>query len=80
MRGSHHLSDELVASLHELCFDAANLRVTCRAHNRLHAEPVFGRRCVERGIHFRQQKSALDAATRGLVLALLATAYETSPS
>jgi hypothetical protein len=38
--------------------DAANLLVTCRAHNRLHAEEVFGRRCVERGIHFRQQRSA----------------------
>jgi len=47
--------------------DAANLRVACRAHNRLHAEQVFGRKCVERGIHFRQRKSELDAATRGLV-------------
>ena len=47
--------------------DAANLRVTCRAHNQLHAETLLGRKCVERGIHFRQRKSALDAATRGLV-------------
>lgn len=38
--------------------DVANLRVACRAHNRLHAEEVFGRKCVERGIHFRQRKSA----------------------
>jgi hypothetical protein len=47
--------------------DATNLRVACRAHNQLHAEEVFGRRCVERGIYFRQRKSELDAATRGLV-------------
>jgi hypothetical protein len=46
--------------------DASNLRVTCRAHNRLHAELVLGRKCVERGIHFRQRKSELDVATRGL--------------
>jgi 5-methylcytosine-specific restriction endonuclease McrA len=38
--------------------DASNLRVACRAHNRLHAEGVFGRECVERGIHFRRRKSA----------------------
>jgi 5-methylcytosine-specific restriction endonuclease McrA len=37
--------------------DAANLRVACRAHNRLHAEQVFGRKCVERGIHSRQRAS-----------------------
>jgi 5-methylcytosine-specific restriction endonuclease McrA len=37
--------------------DATNLRVACRAHNRLHAEQVFGRNCVERGIHFRQRRS-----------------------
>jgi hypothetical protein len=61
--------------------DAANLRVACRAHNGLHAEEVFGRKCVERGIHFRQRKcetasaapdapdapDELHAATRGLV-------------
>ena len=45
-----------------------NLRVVCRAHNRLLAEEALGRECVERGIHFRQRKSdMLDAATRGLV-------------
>ena len=45
-----------------------NLRVVCRAHNRLHAEEVLGRKCVERGIHVRQRKSdALAAATRDLV-------------
>ena len=37
-----------------------------RAHNKLHAEEVFGRKCVHRGIHFRQRKSELDAAIRGL--------------
>jgi 5-methylcytosine-specific restriction endonuclease McrA len=55
--------------------DAANLRVLCRAHNQLHAEEVFGRRYVQRRIHFRQRRSeiahalpeALDAASRGLV-------------
>jgi hypothetical protein len=36
--------------------DAANLRVACRAHNGLHAEEVFGRKCVERGIRMRQRK------------------------
>jgi len=46
--------------------DAGNLRVACRAHNQLHAEDVLGRECVVRGIHFRQRKSALDAAARGL--------------
>jgi 5-methylcytosine-specific restriction endonuclease McrA len=46
--------------------DAANLRVTCRAHNRLRAEVVLGRECVERGIHFRQRKSELETATVGL--------------
>jgi hypothetical protein len=55
--------------------DAANLRVLCRAHNQLHAEEVFGRKYVQRRIHFRQRRSetaravpeALDAASRGLV-------------
>lgn len=41
----------------------SNLRVACRAHNRLHAEQVFGRKCVERGIHFRRQKSEPGLAT-----------------
>jgi hypothetical protein len=47
--------------------DAENLRVACRSHNQLHAEEVFGRKCVERGIHFRQRKLHLEAAVRGLV-------------
>lgn len=44
--------------------DASNLRVRCRAHNRLHAEDLFGRAQVERAIHIRQRRSpALDGAT-----------------
>jgi hypothetical protein len=42
--------------------DAANLRVRCRAHNRLWAEQVFGRERVE---HFCQQKSAARARAPG---------------
>ncbi len=34
-----------------------NLRVVCRAHNRLYAEQVFGREHVERLIHLRQRRS-----------------------
>ncbi len=45
--------------------DASNLRVRCRAHNRLHAENVFGREHVEAQIHLRQNKSA---SRRGLVV------------
>jgi hypothetical protein len=33
-----------------------NLRVRCRAHNRLWAEQTFGRAHVERAVHFRQRK------------------------
>jgi hypothetical protein len=59
--------------------DAANLRVRCRAHNRLHAEEVFGEPHVARQINVRQRKyervevaaeppiDAFDAARRGLV-------------
>ena len=39
--------------------DSPNLRVRCRAHNRLWAEQTFGKEHVERRIHFRQQKSIL---------------------
>jgi hypothetical protein len=38
--------------------DAANLRVLCRAHNRLHAEEVFGRAHVARETRMRQRKYA----------------------
>jgi 5-methylcytosine-specific restriction endonuclease McrA len=34
-----------------------NLRVTCRAHNHLHAEDIFGREHVARMTHVRQRKS-----------------------
>ena len=58
--------------------DAANLRVRCRLHNRLHAEQVFGRAYVqERMIDVRQRKygrssappaapPSFDVAARGL--------------
>jgi hypothetical protein len=58
---------------------AANLRVRCRAHNRLHAEEVFGKEQVARAVDFRQRKSrhvvavagppssGADVALRGLV-------------
>lgn len=47
---------------------ASNLRVRCRAHNRLHAEQVYGKEHVERRLDFRQRKSTqvLDVALRGL--------------
>ena len=38
--------------------DVDNLRVRCRAHNRLYAEECFGRDLIERKIRGRQQKSA----------------------
>jgi hypothetical protein len=37
-------------------FEPENLRVRCRAHNRLWAEQTFGRAHVERAVHFRQRK------------------------
>jgi hypothetical protein len=48
--------------------EASNLRVRCRAHNRLWAEQAFGRARVERAVHLRQRKHALsthDAAAGG---------------
>jgi 5-methylcytosine-specific restriction endonuclease McrA len=33
-----------------------NLRIRCRAHNRLWAEQVFGRDHIDRALHFRQRK------------------------
>jgi hypothetical protein len=38
--------------------DVDNLRVRCRAHNRLHAEEIFGKERVARAIHFRQRRRA----------------------
>jgi hypothetical protein len=40
-----------------------NLRVFCRAHNLLWAEQVFGRARVERAVHLRQRKRALQTAS-----------------
>lgn len=60
--------------------EESNLRVLCRAHNRLHAERVFGAPHVERQTHLRQRKcgpagdttghresATMEMATRGLV-------------
>ena len=52
--------------------DVDNLRIRCHAHNKLHAEQVFGRAHVERRIHLRQEKcgrtdaSPFEVAARGL--------------
>jgi len=52
--------------------EAANLRARCSAHNRLHAEQVFGRDYIEKRIDLRQRKyaaahaPAFDTAARGL--------------
>lgn len=45
-----------------------NLRVRCRAHNRLYAEQIFGKDHIAEQIDFRQRKSAhvLEPALRGL--------------
>jgi hypothetical protein len=39
--------------------DATNLRVRCRAHNRLHAEEVFGKAHVARRVDLRRRKSSI---------------------
>ncbi len=36
--------------------DASNLRVRCRAHNRLHAEEVFGKNYIAERVHLRQRQ------------------------
>ena len=41
--------------------DAANVRLRCQAHNRLHAEQVFGRDVVERSIDLSRRKSVRKA-------------------
>lgn len=52
--------------------DEPNLRVRCRAHNRLYAEQTFGRAFVEEKVHSRQRKlraiapMMMDRAVRGL--------------
>jgi 5-methylcytosine-specific restriction endonuclease McrA len=45
----------------------SNLRVRCRAHNRLYAEQVFGKAHVEQRIDFRQRKSIAAAPPRHVV-------------
>ena len=44
--------------------DAENLRVVCRAHNKLYAEQAFGRAHVEEQIHRRQRMSDTRRARR----------------
>lgn len=44
--------------------DASNLRLLCRAHNRLLAEQTFGREHVEKSIRLRQRKCAEESAER----------------
>jgi hypothetical protein len=48
--------------------DAPNLRVRCRAHNRLYAEQIFGKSHVAKQMDFRQRKSTpvVARALRGL--------------
>ena len=48
--------------------DAPNLRVRCRAHNRLYAEQIFGKSHVAKQMDFRQRKLSpvVDRALRGL--------------
>jgi 5-methylcytosine-specific restriction endonuclease McrA len=51
--------------------DEDNLRVRCRAHNRLHAEKTFGKAHVEEKIRHRQQgyePENVERAARGLVI------------
>jgi hypothetical protein len=46
--------------------EATNLRVRCRAHNRLHAEEVFGREHIARAVDFRQRKSRCVESVEGI--------------
>ena len=46
--------------------DASNLRLLCRAHNRLLAEETFGREHVEKSIHLRQRKCPANGADSAL--------------
>jgi 5-methylcytosine-specific restriction endonuclease McrA len=45
--------------------NVANLRVRCRAHNRLHAEEVFGKEHVAHAIETSREKKKTDRATNG---------------
>jgi 5-methylcytosine-specific restriction endonuclease McrA len=61
--------DHIVPRARAGTHDATNLRVVCRAHNRLYAEQAFGREHIERQIHLRQRRSndpTLDVARRAL--------------
>jgi 5-methylcytosine-specific restriction endonuclease McrA len=49
--------------------EVGNLRVRCRAHNRLHAERTFGRQHVERRIRERRDPSRRGYATESCALA-----------
>jgi 5-methylcytosine-specific restriction endonuclease McrA len=73
--------DHVIPRAHGGADDAANLRVRCRAHNRMYAEEVFGKEYVAERIHCRQHQAQrvmatspanatatmIDQATRGLV-------------
>jgi 5-methylcytosine-specific restriction endonuclease McrA len=48
--------------------DASNLRVRCRAHNRLAAEEIFGKAHIAERIDFRQRKSR--AVAKGIPIPL----------
>lgn len=58
--------------------DLANLRVRCRAHNRLHAEEVFGAAHVQRRIEERQRVSRRGPAPQAT--ATLAPATRDTPT
>jgi len=49
--------------------ELANLRVRCRAHNRLHAEQTFGKQHVERKIHERRHPRRRGYASENCELA-----------
>jgi RuvA, C-terminal domain/HNH endonuclease len=75
--------DHVTPRAHGGADDAKNLRVRCRAHNRMYAEEVFGKEYVAERIHCRQHQAqcvmnepavmqavsaeTVDQATRGLV-------------
>jgi hypothetical protein len=70
--------DHVAPRAHGGADDAWNLRVRCRAHNRMYAEQVFGKEYVAERIHCRQHQAqrvmatsamteTIHRATRGLV-------------
>ena len=59
--------------------EAANLRLRCRVHNRLHAEHVFGRGHIEERIDLRQRKYAASGeAPRKVAASGHAPSFETA--